>query len=87
MESLTSLPQETVDRGARTVGGIIQTVPEIMRSQRGLGHSFMCNIVCALVPEGESKDDCERMNCNREKVGASSSSDYGDYGDYTPAAA
>ena len=67
MATLTdSTLQETVDSGASTLGGIIQTAPEIARSQRGLARTFMCTIVCVLVPEGETRDDCERFNCKGE---------------------
>ena len=46
-----------------TLGAVIQTLPETTRSQRGLSHTFMCTMVCALVPDGETKDECERFNC------------------------
>ena len=65
------------------------------RSQRGLAHTFMCTVMCALVPEGETKDDCERVNCNDDDTTSASSvsdggggadlrrSDYDDdYGDF-----
>ena len=64
------------------------------RSQRGLAHTFMCTVMCALVPEGETKDDCERVNCHDDDTSASSVSDGGggadlrrsdyddDYGDF-----
>ena len=57
--------QDTVDRMAMTLGAVIQTMPETSRSQRGLARTFMCTMVCALVPDGETKDDCERVNCKQ----------------------
>ena len=60
---LVPIQQDTVDRMAMTLGAVIQTMPETSRSQRGLARTFMCTMVCALVPDGETKDDCERVNC------------------------
>ena len=77
--------QQTFDRGSRAIGGLIQAAPELARSQRNLVRTAMCSIVCALVPEGEVKDNCERLNCqstSSSSTSSSSSSDYGDYGDY-----
>ena len=67
-----------------TLGGIIQTAPEMARSQRGLARTFMCTIVCSIVPEGETKDDCERVNCDYPDPGESTllPDDYNEYGDY-----
>jgi len=74
--------QQTFDRGSQAIGGIIQAAPDLARSQRNLVRTAMCQIVCALVPEGEVKDNCERLNCQASSGSSSSSSDYGDYGDY-----
>ena len=63
---------------AMTLGAVIQTMPETSRSQRGLARTFVCTMVCALVPDGETKDDCERVNCKQRA--SSSPSSGGDLG-------
>ena len=62
---------------AMTLGAVIQTMPETSRSQRGLARTFMCTMVCALVPDGETKDDCERVNCKSRSSSPPSGGDLG----------
>lgn len=77
--------QETFDRGARAIGGIIQAAPELARAQQNLVRTAMCSVICPLVPEGETRYNCERVNCQSTSLSSSSDnfSDYGDYGDFS----
>jgi hypothetical protein len=66
---------ETFDIGARALGGIIQTVPEVVASADGFTKAGLCKVVCQITPAGDARDKCIEFNCPDD-------TDY--YGDYDP---
>jgi hypothetical protein len=66
---------ETFDIGARALGGIIQSAPEVVASADGFIKAGLCNVICQITPAGDARDKCIEFNCPDD-------TDY--YGDYDP---